>query len=147
MKIKYKKSKLLFELLPGLFWTTIGIINLIEMEHIRWFKFGYIIIGMAYFGTFIFNASQQYLTIENETIQINSIVSFRNKINLKDIIEIKMFEGYYNLLTETTHLKIRIILIAEDSLEDLKHILSKLDLPSDKTPFPKENNEIQLPQL
>lgn len=102
---------------------------------------------MAYLGTFIFNTSQQYLTIENETIQINSIVSFRNKINLKDIIEIKMFEGYYNLLTKTTHLKIRIILIAEDSLEDLNRILAELNLPSDKTPFPKENNVIQPPQL
>lgn len=135
MKIKYKKSKLLFELLPGLFWTTIGIINLIEMEHIRWFKFGYIIIGMAYFGTFIFNASQQYLTIENETIQINSIVSFRNKINLKDIIEIKTFAGDYTLITQTTELKIQVELIADDSLVELKRILSELNLPEDKTPF------------
>jgi hypothetical protein len=117
------------------------------MEHIRWFKFGYIIIGLAFLGTFIFNTTQHYLTIENGTIQRNGLFSSRKKINLKDIIQIKMFEGYYNLLTETTHLKIRIILIAEDSLEDLKHILSELDLPSDKTPFPKKNNEIQLPQL
>lgn len=135
MKIKFKKRKLLFDLIPALLWISLGISILIEIEHIRWYKFGYFIIGLMFLGTFIFNTSQHYLTIENGIIQRNGILGFNKKIKLNKIIEIKTFEDYYILFNETTQLKIRIMLIADDSLVDLKHILSELKIPVDKTPF------------
>jgi hypothetical protein len=135
MKIKFKKKKLLLELIAGLVWIALGVINIIEMEHIHWSKYGYFVFGLIYLSLFLYNFTNQYLTIENGTLQKNGLFSFRKKINLNDIIEIKTVAGDYTLLTDTTKLKIQVELIADDSLLELNRILSELDLPTDKTPF------------
>ena len=135
MKIKFKKKKLVYELIPAIFWTAIAIESIISTEKIRWTKFGLLFFGLYYLVLFIFNSINQYLTIENGIVQKNGLFKFRKKINLADIIEIKTFAGDYTLITQTTELKIQVELIADDSLVELKRILSELDLPAEKTPF------------
>lgn len=135
MKIKFKKKKLVYELIPAIFWTTIAIESIISTEKIRWTKFGLLFFGLSYLVLFIFNSINQYLTIENGIIQKNGLFKFRKKINLADIIEIKTFAGDYTLITQNTELKIQVELIADDSLVELKRILSELNLPAEKTPF------------
>ena len=135
MKIKFKKKRLIYNLIFSTLYLAIGLEGIIYQENVRWTKFGILFFGLIYLVIFIFNSINQYLTIENGIIQKNDLLSFRNKINLVDIIEIKTFAGDYTLITETKQLKIQIEFIAEDSLEDLKHILSELNLPADKTPF------------
>lgn len=140
MKIKFKKKKLLFELLSGLFWTFIAIDGIIGTENVRWAKYILLLLGIFYLGTFIFNATQHYLIIENGTIQRNGIFGYKKKINLKDIIQIKEFAGDYKLITEQTVLKINTELIDSNSLEELQTFLKKLNLPADKTPFHSINS-------
>jgi hypothetical protein len=76
-----------------------------------------------------------YIVIKNGTLRKYSFWAFHKDIELQNIVEIKSVADYFILFTETTKLKIQVELIADDSLEDLKRILSELNLPADKTPF------------
>lgn len=147
MKIKYKKKSLIFELLSGLFWIGIAIDGIVGNENVRWTKYVLLLLGLVYLTTFIFKTRQQYLTIENGMIKKNILFNNNEKINLNDITQIMEYQGEYNLITDQTLLKFNPELIDANSYDILKRILSELDLPSDKTPFPKENNEIQPPQI
>lgn len=135
MKIKFKNTKLLFDLLSALFLIVISTLLLIEKDHLSWFNFGFFILGISLLIKFVFNLTQHYITIEGGIIKRNGFLGYNEKILLKDIIEIKIHAGYYILFTTKSQLRIRIILIADDSLVDLKHILSELKIPVDKTPF------------
>lgn len=147
MKIKFRKKRLIYNLVFSIFYIVIGLDGIINQENIRWTKYVFLIIGTIYLIKSLFEIRNQYLTIENGMIRKNQFLGFIKKINLKDIIQIKKFAGDYTLVTEQTELKINTELIDDNSHDILKHILTELDLPDDKTPFPKENNEIQLPQL
>ncbi len=135
MKIKYKKKSLIFELLSGLFWIGIAIDGIVGNENVRWTKYVLLLLGLVYLTTFIFKTRQQYLTIENGTIQLNEMLGSIQKINLDEIIQIIEFDGNYILITENKKMKIYTEEIDTKSLMDLKNILSKLVLPQDKTPF------------
>lgn len=135
MKIKFKKTKLLFELLPGLFWTGIAIDGIMGVENVRWSKYVILLLGITYLGTFIFHITYQYVTIKNDIIQQNGFFGNHKKIKWTDIIEIREFDGDYFLVTEKTELKIYTKELDTKSLNDLIIILCKLDLPADKTPF------------
>jgi hypothetical protein len=126
MKIKFKKKRLYFYLMLGLFWTAIGIYNLIEVENIRWINYGYLVAGILYVGNYLYCVINQYLTIENGTIKKNSL--FGKEINLNDITWINKFAGDYTLKTEKQELKIHTKLIEEKSLTELNIILEKLNL-------------------
>jgi hypothetical protein len=146
MKIKFNKKRIAYNLIFSIVFIVLGLYNIFS-EYIKWNKSGAFVIGSLYFVTTIFEIITQYIVINNGTLRKYSLWAFHKDIELQNIIEIKSVADYYILFTETTKLKIQVELIADDSLEDLKRILSELNLPSDKTPFPKENNEIQPPQL
>ena len=135
MKIKYKKKKLFFDLLSGLFWTGMAIDGIVGNENVRWTKYVMLLLGLVYLTTFIFKTTQQYLTIENGTIQLNEMLGSIQKINLDEIIQIIEFDGDYILITENKKMKVNTEEIDTKSLMDLKNILGKLVLPQDKTPF------------
>ena len=140
MKIKYKKKKLLFESLPGLFWTGIAIDGIIGVEDVRWSKYVILLLGLSYLGTFIFHITYQFVTLKNDIIHQNGFFGNHKKIKLTDIIQIKEFDGDYVLVTENTELKIYTEELDTKSFNELITILSKLDLPATKTPFSNENN-------
>jgi hypothetical protein len=129
MKIKYKKKRIYINLAFGIFWILLGVINFIEGDTIRWTDYGYLLAGILYLGQYLWNITNQYLTVENGIIKKNSI--FGKKINLNDITWIKKFAGDYTLKTENQELKINTELIAEKSLAELEKILGKLNLPSE----------------
>jgi hypothetical protein len=104
-------------------------------EHINWIKSGFFVIGILYLISALFEIITQYIVINNGTLRKYSFWAFHKDIELQNIIEIKSVKDDYILFTETTKLKIQVELIADDSLEDLKRILSELDLPAAKTPF------------
>ena len=147
MKIKFKKKRLIYNLVFSILYIVIGLDGIINQENIRWTKYVFFIIGTIYLISSLFEIRNQYLTIENGMIRKNILFGKNEKINLKDIAQIMEFRGEYKLITEQTLLKFNPELIEPNSLEELYAVLKKLDIPADKTPFPKENNEIQLPQL
>ena len=136
MKIKFKKKRLYANLVLGLFWIGLGIFNVIDEENLRWMDYLYLVVGILYTGHYIFDIINQYLTIENGTIQKNPLYGFGKKIDLNEINLIKNFAGDYTLKTDTQKLKIKTDLIEEKSLVELNEILRKLNLPSDKSHLP-----------
>ena len=106
---------------------------MIQDDSIRWTDYVYLLVGTLYIGQFLWDFSNQYLTVENGIIKKNT--PFGKKINLNEINWIKKFAGDYTLKTETGELKINTELIEENSLAELNSILGKLNLPADKTPF------------
>ena len=135
MKIKFKKKRLLANLLLGIVWIGLGVFNLWEAENNRWSDYGYLIIGILYVGHYFYDLTNQYLIIVNGTIRKNGLYGFRKKIVLNEINWIKKFAGDYTLKTEQNELKINTELIDKESLTKLNKILADLNLPPEKTPF------------
>ncbi len=133
MKIKYKKKRIYINLGLGILWILLGVINFIEGDTIRWTDYGYLLAGILFLGQYLWDITNQYLTVENGIIKKNSV--FGKKINLNEITWIKKFAGDYTLKTENQELKINTELIEENSLEEFNRILGKLNLPAEKTPF------------
>lgn len=135
MKIKFKKKRLYINLILGLVWLSLGILNLTEDDKIRWTDYGYLVAGILYIGHYLYDLTNQYLTIENGTIRKNGLYGFGKRINLDEINWIKKFAGDYTLKTEQRELKINTELIDKDSLTELNKVLAELNLPPEKTPF------------
>ncbi|KRP25815.1 MAG: hypothetical protein ABS28_08480 [Cryomorphaceae bacterium BACL22 MAG-120619-bin32] len=135
MKIKFKKKRLYINLILGIVWLALGILNLNEDDKIRWTDYGYLVAGILYIGHYLYDLTNQYLTIENGTIRKNALYGFRKDINLNEVNWIKKFAGDYTLKTEKKELKINTELIDKDSLTELNKILAELNLPPEKTPF------------
>lgn len=95
--------------------------------------FGYVFMSILYFGQYIFEYRNQYLTIKDGIISKNSW--FGKKLDLDQIIWIKKFAGDYILKTDKQELTINTELIEEKSMVYLIDILYELKLPSEKTPF------------
>jgi hypothetical protein len=135
MKRKFKKKRLYINLILGIVWLALGILNLNEDDKIRWTDYGYLVAGILYIGHYLYDLTNQYLTIENGTIRKNALYGFRKDINLNEVNWIKKFAGDYTLKTEKKELKINTELIDKDSLTELNKILAELNLPPEKTPF------------
>ena len=135
MKIKFKKNRLRVNLILGIVWLILGTLSIVTDDEIRWTDYGYLVIGILYVGHYLYDLTNQYLTIENGTIRKNGLYGFGKKINLNEINWIKKFAGDYTLKTEQKELKINTELIDKNSLTDLNRILAELNLPPEKTPF------------
>lgn len=125
MKIRFTKKRLKHYLIFGIIWLVLGITAVIfNSDNI--FNYGFLIIGILYLGTYIFENNKQYLTIENGTISKNKLIPKR--INLAEIKRIKKFAGDYILKTDKTELRINTELIDEKSLAELNAVLDNLNL-------------------
>ncbi len=123
MKIKFKKTRLFGNLVLGVVWFGIGMLNVYEGDHSRWSYYVYLLLGLLYIGHFLTDITYQYLTIEDGTIRKNRLYGFGNKINLKDIRSIAKDNRGYTLITDTDKMKFKIKLIEVNSLSELNTIL------------------------
>lgn len=125
MKIRFKKKRLKYYLIFGILWLVLGTIAVIFNSEF-FFNYGYLLIGILYVGTYLFENKKQYLTIENGVISKNHLIP--KKINLNEIKRIKKFAGDYILKTDSTELRINTELIEENSLATLNNLLDNLNL-------------------
>ncbi len=126
MILKFKNKRLRINLGFGIFWIILGVFSLLTKDSVIWTDFGYLVIGILYIGLYLYEMTNQYMTIDNETIKQNGL--FGKTINLKDIHRIKKLYGHYTLITKTQELKINTELIDEESKIELEHILNHLEL-------------------
>jgi len=128
MKIRYKKRKLRINLVLGLFWLIFAIIQLfiLDYESKSWVKYGWLGISLMYIIMYFYEYFNQYLTIENGIIKMNS--PFGKKMNLAGIIRIKKFAGDYILKTDKAELTINTQIIDPNSLAKLNTELDKLNV-------------------
>jgi len=137
MKIKYKKKRFTQNLIFSIIWTVLGFLNLKYSGDNDWTDYGYLFVALLYWIGYITEKTNQYLTVNNESIKKNS--PFGKEIKLSEINWIKKFAGDYILKTDSKKMTIHTEIIDEDSLTYLNQTLEKLNLPADKTPF--ANNE------
>lgn len=126
MTLKFKNNRLRINLGLGIVWIALGIFSLLTKDSVTWTDFGYLAVGILYIGLYSYEMSNQYLTIDNETIKRNGL--FVKKINLKDIHRIKKLYGHYTLITKTQELKINIEWMDKESKIELERILNQLEL-------------------
>ncbi len=126
MTLKFKNNRLRINLGLGIVWIALGIFSLLTKDSVTWTDFGYLAVGILYIGLYIYEMSNQYLTIDNDTIKRNGL--FGKKINLKDIHRIKKLYGHYTLITKTQELKINIEWMDKESKIELERILNQLEL-------------------
>jgi hypothetical protein len=141
MKIKFKKKRVIFNLILSIFYLVIGLEGIINQRNIRWTKYVFLIIGTIFLIKFLFEISNQYLTIKNGILKKNKFFARNIKINLNDIILINKLDEGYKLYTDVRVIVIYTELIDDDSNDVLTRILSKLDLPPYKTPFHVTDNQ------
>lgn len=139
MKIRFKKKKILKNLLLGAFMVLLGSLGfLLDDDSADWPDFGFMAIGILYIAHYIYDIKRQYLIIENGSIRKNRLYGSGKPIKLDEIIWIKKFSDEYKLETEHKVLQINTELIQKDSLNKLNDTLAQLDLPPDRTPFSEE---------
>lgn len=135
MKIKFKNSRFIKNIIIGSIFILIGIDSFIDVNNDRGSKYFIFCAGIIYVASAVYEMTFQYLTIENGTIRINAILSFRKTIKLNEVYWIKESDRNYYLKTDKTVFKIDTDLIDTSSLLHLHSLLKALDLPAEKTPF------------
>ena len=126
MRIGYKKRQLNINLILGIIWLAIGLLNLNYDRENRWTDYGYIVLAILYLALYIYQKKNKYLTIENGILKING--SFGKKVNLTEIKRIKKFAGDYIIKTDKKELTINTQIIDPKSLTEFNAELEKLNV-------------------
>jgi predicted membrane protein len=125
MIIRYKKKRTRFLLIMIVLWFVLLIANLLFNEFNKWSQSIGIILPLLFITTYAYQYLNQYLTIENELIYLNS--PFSKKMELKEIKNIKKFAGEYILKSDEKELRIDTTLIDQESLTYLNEKLKSLN--------------------
>ena len=100
MIVKFKKKRLIVNLVLGVVWFTLGLISVFTEEDVRWSNYLYLFTGALYTAHFLYDYFNQYLSIEDNTITVNKLYSWKNKMKLDEITSIKKFAGDYTLISK-----------------------------------------------
>jgi len=134
-KIKFKKKKLYPNLLLGSIWFSLWTVDFILDEELNVFEYIYIACGVLYLFHFFYDLKNQYLKLENNTIQKNFLYGgWNKKFRYEDIVEVEKTYLNFILKTENDKLKVNADLIEEESYKEFKNIVLSLDLPDAKIP-------------
>jgi hypothetical protein len=125
MKIYYKKKTLRLNLILGIVWLSLAILQLSIQDNMNWIAYGWFILAILYFAQYFHQNRNKYLSIENGVIKENWL--FGKSLKLDNIHTIKHFAGEYILKTDSKELRIQIPLIENDSLLKLSEKLSELN--------------------
>lgn len=126
MKIKYKKTTWIVNIIAALVWLFYFGIIVFEKEEPNWIDYGWIMISLIYFGLYFYQVKYDYITIENDTIRVHGPLG--KKLNLKDIKRIRKFAGDYIIKSDQTEITINTKIIDSDALHKLNTELEKLNM-------------------
>ncbi|MEO8932849.1 MAG: hypothetical protein ABI295_00960 [Xanthomarina sp.] len=125
LKLKYSRKRLRHYFIFGVLWLIFGIVAVLFFSD-NVFNYGYLILGIIYSGTFIFENTKQYITIENGLLTINKVIPKKMKLN--DIKQIKKLAGDYVLISDSDKIEINIGFLEEESLKKMEAIMENLQL-------------------
>ena len=126
MKIEFKKTHLKSNLIFGIIWLGLGILNIAFEEEIRWNDYGYLFISILYLALYFYQRQNNCITIERGVIKMGGL--FGKKLNLTEIESIKKFAGDYILKTDNKELTINTQMIDPNSMAVLNNELEKLQV-------------------
>lgn len=126
MKIKYKKTTWIVNIIAALVWLFYFGIIVFEKEEPNWIDYGWIVISLIYFGLYFYQVKYDYITIENDTIRVHGPLG--KKLKLKYIKIIRKFAGDYIIKSDQTEITINTKIIDSDALHKLNTKLEKLNM-------------------
>ena len=126
MKIKYKKTTWIVNIIAALVWLFYFGIIVFEKEEPNWIDYGWIVISLIYFGLYFYQVKYDYITIENDTIRVHGPLG--KKLKLKYIKIIRKFAGDYIIKSDQTEITINTKIIDSDALHKLNTELEKLNM-------------------
>ena len=59
MKIKFKRKRLIANLILGIVWIVLGTLSIVTDDKIRWTDYGYLVIGVLYVGHYLYDLTNQ----------------------------------------------------------------------------------------
>ena len=104
MKFPYKKSKNRFNLIVGLLWLVLFIVDIILDQQFEWFSLFKIVMTFFFLFQYFYGTTKKYFEITDEHIKMPSIPV--KEIKIKDIKEIKKVFDEYEIKSEKTKIKI-----------------------------------------
>ena len=119
--IKYNKRHLYSPLILGIY---LAIVGLIALFYTEWQSYGLILIGSMGLGIYLHRQLNQYITIDKNWFQINSV--FPEKFDLRDIVRVSKFGDEYKISTKKKDIIIMTNIIDKKSLTDLEEYLKQL---------------------
>ena len=121
MEIAYNKKRLQASLYISIVWFLLGALQMILMKDQLWLGFGWIVLAVLFFISFLYKSKKKYITITDHFIKQNS--PFGKTIKVSDIKIIKYFSEDYIIKTDTEEIRINTNLIEEKSLDNLHDTL------------------------
>ncbi|XLS27938.1 hypothetical protein ACJD0Z_12100 [Flavobacteriaceae bacterium M23B6Z8] len=125
LKVKYTGKRLRNYLIFGIIWMILGGVAL-AYNNSNVFYYGYLILGVLFLATYIFENKTPYLHIANGVISKKRL--FSQRVALQDIKSIRKSGKSYILKTQSKHFTINTAIIEERSLQELKAVLNNLNL-------------------
>ena len=132
LKIKLTKKRLYPNLFMSMLWIVLGSLDFFLGFNTGFDNTAYLMLGLGYLAVFYYDYKNQYLIIKNGWIRKNLLYSFKNKIRIEDIEDIRRINGDYILISKTAHLKIDPDVIERKSLKKLNTLIVEWGLPSEK---------------
>lgn len=126
LKIKYKRSKLIIDLVLGILWTFLGVLKLVSSEELRIPDFIFLFIGILYLGSFLFNLKYGYAQIKNDSIKTSAL--WGKEIKWIDLESFEQVHGDYTFRSKNKAIKINSSAIDEKSLQALTKFTNELKL-------------------
>jgi hypothetical protein len=126
--IKYKRWRLLGDLLLGMAWALFFVVGLItNHEHPEWYYYFHILISFIYLGKYLYESHHQYLIIEDETITKPNLFHTQ-KVKISDIVKVKTFAGDITICAKNMEIGIAKDIVDQESYKNLKMILEELEI-------------------
>lgn len=124
MTVNYSKKRLFFNLFLGILWFFIGASYLVGEEKQMWHHYGFLVIGLLYLSTFLFEFFKKYFKITSQEIVLFGLKN--KKIAFKDLVEIKYFAGDYILKDKNQSITIVKTQIEKNQLEDFENMWNEV---------------------
>lgn len=124
MTVNYSKKRLFFNLFLGILWFFIGASYLVGEEKQMWHHYGFVVIGLLYLSTFLFEFFKKYFKITSQEIVLFGLKN--KKIAFKDLVEIKYFAGDYILKDKNQSITIVKTQIEKNQLEDFENMWNEV---------------------
>ncbi|WDT67662.1 hypothetical protein [Cloacibacterium sp. TD35] len=124
MTVNYSKKRLFFNLFLGILWFFIGANYLFGEEKLMWHHYGFLVVGLLYLSTFLFEFFKKYFKITSQEIVLFGLKN--KKIAFKDLVEIKYFAGDYIVKDRNQSITIVKSQIDKNQLEDFENMWNEV---------------------
>jgi hypothetical protein len=126
MTFKYKKKKLVTNLVFGILWVVFSAGSIYLDETPNWINGANLGVALTFLLTYLYQANFQYISIKNGVIKETSL--FGTSLLLNEITSFKKFAGDYIIKSRGKEIYVNTELIDPDSLLKLIEFMNGLEL-------------------